>query len=646
MKADLSRLTFQSKKHYHQVIRQQGRVDVDADWNEQQTILNRRIETEANDVIGRSGAPLHDSGFHLVKSVADLTPEEQLMPGNLISPPPPAAGDFLISAGRYYVDGILCENEQLVPFSAQPDLPGPAPSLMDQLANTGFGIVYLDVWLRHITALDDDLIREKALGGPDTATRSKVVWQVKVLPWKIPRPATFVPPPPTCAAALSQLLAQLVPAQIGTLNARTQPLPPDQSLCQLPPSAGFQSLENQLYRVEIHHGGDNANGPTFKWSRDNGSVVTGIISISGNNVVVQNLGPDDVLGFASGQWVEIVDDSTDLGGLPGSLYQIDIVNKASLTITLKSAPPAIDPTLNPKLRRWDQSSTTDLSAGVPITAGWLPLESGIQVAFTADGTYRAGDYWLIPARTATGDIEWPPYAVPNSSPLPQPPRGIQHHYACLGLVQVDANDGLNLVQDCRNIFPPLTEITATTPAASPAIHVQSIGWINDAPLAGEALKGFTFSLDAAPDPASISDATVIVELESPISFFTLSFGLPANLTTPDLPDIRLILKGTLTLKENTIFWMPNVASQTLITECVRFRARGRVRVTLIGSAIWSGDGAARRHLDGRAFADPQLASGVLLPSGSGAAWSDFESWFYVGPQNLGIARRLKRTVKK
>ena len=40
--------------------------------------------------------------------------------------------------------------------------------------------MYLDVWERHVTALEDDDIREKALGGADTTTRCKVVWQVKV----------------------------------------------------------------------------------------------------------------------------------------------------------------------------------------------------------------------------------------------------------------------------------------------------------------------------------------------------------------------------------------------------------------------------------------------------------------------------------
>jgi hypothetical protein len=38
------------------------------------------------------------------------------------------------------------------------------------------------VWERHVTWIEDDSIREPALGGPDTCTRAKVTWQVKALP--------------------------------------------------------------------------------------------------------------------------------------------------------------------------------------------------------------------------------------------------------------------------------------------------------------------------------------------------------------------------------------------------------------------------------------------------------------------------------
>ena len=55
--------------------------------------------------------------------------------------------------------------------------------------------------------------------------------------------------------------------------------------CQPIPSAGYQGLENQLYRVEIHQGGPMA-WATFKWSRENGSVVTQVTSYSGPVVTV------------------------------------------------------------------------------------------------------------------------------------------------------------------------------------------------------------------------------------------------------------------------------------------------------------------------------------------------------------------------
>src|SRR5215472_1294436 len=136
MKGDFSRDTFDSKKHYSHVLMQQGRVQTDADWNEQQAITEYRDETATKDIIGACGAPLYDAGFGIAIA---------------------ADGETLtISKGRLYVDGILCENDQADPpldYLKQPDFPNP-PDLLDLLskAKAQFGIVYLDVWQRHLTA--------------------------------------------------------------------------------------------------------------------------------------------------------------------------------------------------------------------------------------------------------------------------------------------------------------------------------------------------------------------------------------------------------------------------------------------------------------------------------------------------------------
>src|SRR5947209_5790993 len=106
MKGDVSRDTFDPAKHYAGVRMQQGRVQTDADWNEQETIQRRRTRVEAKDVIGPCGAPEHDAGFAITV----------------------AGGALLIGAGRFYVDGILCENEvDALAYESQPDLPGTAP---------------------------------------------------------------------------------------------------------------------------------------------------------------------------------------------------------------------------------------------------------------------------------------------------------------------------------------------------------------------------------------------------------------------------------------------------------------------------------------------------------------------------------------
>lgn len=445
MPGDYSRRTINRKKHYSGLLMQQGRVQLDSDWNEQLDIQLYRTETEATDVIGKSGVPKKSDGFKI-----------GVIPGGR---------DLTISPGRIYVDGLLCELEQPATYTNQPYFPNPIftfpaaspPSSppggpLQLLLVDGTYLVFLDAWQREITGLDDRLIREVALGGPDTAARLQNVYQIRLLSLL----ATSPPGDVTCKTPLAEF-DQHTALSTGTLKARTQPPKDEENPCLLPPSAGYSRLENQLYRVEIHTGGP-LNQATFKWSRDNASVETKIDKIEGNVVTVSDVGKDKVLGFAGGQWVQIVDDESTLKGVPHALVQIDKIDPTTRKITLKSPATAFVNLAGLKLRRWDQTKSADADGVKVSLAPWIDLEGGIQVKFS-EGTYHAGDYWLIPARTATGEIEWPPYEIPNTKPLFQPPRGVRHHYCRLALIEISGGVA-SLKADCRERFPALTEICA------------------------------------------------------------------------------------------------------------------------------------------------------------------------------------------
>jgi hypothetical protein len=89
--------------------------------------------------------------------------------------------------------------------------------------------------------------------------------------------------------------------------------------------------------------------------------------------------------------------------------------------------------------------------------GWIELEDGVQIQFLPSvkrdpNRYRTGDYWLIPARVATGNIEWPQDEDDqgNTTPAGEPPHGIRHHYAPLAILTWKQNEWK--ADDCRCDF--------------------------------------------------------------------------------------------------------------------------------------------------------------------------------------------------
>ena len=461
MKGDFSKMTYAPDKNFLRVLMQQGRVQLDADWNEQTAILLHYMQTLAADLIGPHGGP---AGYYGFKIGAVL-----FRNGIEVNVP---KGDFSIGKGRYYVNGILCENHHNITYFGQPDYPLDAKT---DVLNAGSNyLVYLDVWERHITYLEDDDIREKALNGVDTATRSKVVWQVKV--------KELNGDDISCEAGARILNNELalseacLCAQIKSDNTKLD------ACCQHP-DAKYRGAENQLYRIEIHNDGRDGNLPTFKWSRENGSVVFPVTNITQQTemiiVELEHLGRDDKLSLAVNDWVELVNDDSVLKNTvnPLPLYQVHAIDPMTKTVELTGTTSIInDKSKHILLRRWDQKNgdangivikCTDKigEMGMNGQTDWLPIEAGIEVTFKCFGDLRNGDYWLIPART-TGELEWPNLkgidAKGNEVLYPAfvKPNGVEHHYAPLAIIEVGEGGVIINVEggDCRHSFDSSTPL--------------------------------------------------------------------------------------------------------------------------------------------------------------------------------------------
>jgi Family of unknown function (DUF6519) len=282
MKGDFSRNTFNPDKHYSRVLLQQGRALLDADWNEQVAILLEQQRSFIRDLLGPHAGVGNEIGFQI--GVARAT------------------NKLTIAAGRYYVNGLMCNN----PVTHESELP------LD--LNSGLVLVFLDIWEQYVTSIADPMIREVSLGGADTSTRATVIWrikQVKNVPlgfnldsWKKYKEHNL--------------------GKKAKMSARLKTLDVVESDSTALASSG---LGNQLYRIEVHQGTEGSNTPTIKWSRENGSVVTAWLSSDGNRLTVAN-----TRGFEVGQWVELLDDKLELDGKPGTLVKVQQVNVDVLVV--------------------------------------------------------------------------------------------------------------------------------------------------------------------------------------------------------------------------------------------------------------------------------------------------------------------------
>ena len=313
------------------------------------------------------------------------------------------------------------------------------------------------------------------------------------------------------------------------------------------------------------------------------------------------------------------------------------IDKDTPTLTVSAMVSGINPARNARVRRWDQSGPQASATGVPTAPGTAAeLENGISVTF-GSGTYQPGDYWTFPARTATGTVEWPPCGSDGNAA--QPPASLVVHEAPLAclywvgrsvvirdpaqpvrlaaeltsagheaatlqlpILRPPAPAGTVAVEDCRRPFRPLT--------AAPAIHVRSISWPNDdiIPVDLLAADGLLLTLDQTVT-GPVDGGAFIVTLESVPEQYLKEEAAGVAFRT------SYILESVINVAGQQVKWqMPT--DQTALAYIQQLLAPAtevgrhitRVRVKLLGQALFATGASGPIYLDGRAFGQPGTRS--------------------------------------
>lgn len=312
------------------------------------------------------------------------------------------------NAGRMYVAGFPCVlvRDTLYSEQADPNDPSLTPPPAGEVRKD---MVYLDVWQEPVTYVEDPEIREIALGGPDTTTRLRVKYRVRV-------------------------------NQGGGL-------PEGQGIGKgtLATEGVYTGEANRLYRIEIDTAG-NIGTATFRWSEENAATIQRVIApipAGSKEVVVE-----DASAFHSGELILI---SKEFGS---EMHQIQSVFGNVITLNdpvggQLSLLPAASKVLNftgfsmedrPKIARWNAFKVPiPADPADPTVSAAIPLNDGVAIRFGGN-QMRRGDDWIFKTRFLAGDepsgINPETRIEPLSFVLP---HGVRHYYAPLAILTRDGD---------------------------------------------------------------------------------------------------------------------------------------------------------------------------------------------------------------
>ena len=305
MASDRARVSYDPSRKWRGVIAQQGRVTVEADWNEAAMIADERDRHLALDVIGPFATP--DRGYAVT-----VAPRE-------VSAPPHGASHH--RAGTLYLGGERLDLTQQVRYRAQPDWLDHSTDPMWQDpracrdADSAHELVYLLAAEQEVSAVEDPALADVALGGPDTMQRRRILQHFVRYPAES---GTREGVQDAFERSLAENGLTFDPVHLTARSpARLKvSFPVAQSRGRSAATAGYLGAENQMIRVMVA-GLDDATGqPTIVWGFDDASFLYRVQSggsSQGTTTLTLASAPVDSFHYPRrGQAVELLRDAVML----------------------------------------------------------------------------------------------------------------------------------------------------------------------------------------------------------------------------------------------------------------------------------------------------------------------------------------------
>jgi hypothetical protein len=416
---------------------QQGRVTLEADFNEEVAICGEELRKETRDIVGPVGTP--DNGYRVIASNSGIP------------------YDFSLSAGTLYLGGLRLSLYQPVQYAKQSDW-------VDTPHNwkpNGGNFVYLFVREQEVSAVEDSALREVALGGPDTAQRSRLLQRIVQLAGE----------GDTCAAG--RALAEkswadeglaFHPATMRLLpQARLQasfPAAPQPDPCEPEIAGGYLGADNQLIRIQI------VDQNTLVWGFDDASFLYRVTMDPALTTLTLQAQPVDAFHQPqANQAVEVLRSAALLSNgeyVASATGVVQTLTAAYDAVTRQIGLPAPLPaeygvaaeTPRAFLRVWQQ--TLPFARGTPVRLGATGLF--VTLDTTVKGApFHVGDYWMIAVRPGTPTQVYPQRYLD----APQPPDG-PRMWACPLAAIAWSGRGIAVVNVLEACVPPFDDLVELT----------------------------------------------------------------------------------------------------------------------------------------------------------------------------------------